>query len=66
VGGGWVVVRRWLGGGEADDVDPAAHAQLGQDVGDVGLDGAAGEIEPAGDLGVGLALGDQLSVACAA
>jgi hypothetical protein len=54
------VARWWLGGGEGDDVDPAAHAELGQDVGDVGFDGAARQAQLVGDLGVGSALGDEV------
>jgi len=36
-----------------------AHPQLAQDVGDVVLDRAFGDVEGSGDLAVGLALGDE-------
>ena len=41
------------------DLDAIAQIELGQDAGDVALDGGLAEVEPGGDLGVRQALGHQ-------
>jgi hypothetical protein len=45
--------------GVDSDLDAVAQAGLGEDAGDVALDGGLAEIEPGGDLGVGQPLGHQ-------
>ncbi len=45
--------------GEDRDLHPVAQAQLGQDAGNVALDGGLAEVEPGRDLGVRQPLGDQ-------
>ena len=48
-----------LAGGERSQLGTGPDADLGEDVGDVGLDGGGPDEEPFGDLGIGEALGDQ-------
>jgi len=45
--------------GLADDFGAGVGAELGQDVGDVGLHGVAGQEQLGGDVGVGPPVGDQ-------
>src|SRR3954452_418225 len=64
--------RAWLGGvvtagldqaglvGDDDGLGPVAHGELGEEVGDVGLDGRVADDELAGDLAVRAAAADQL------
>ena len=44
--------------GEQRNLGPVPQAQLGQDVGDVRLDGGHAHVEPGSDLGVGVTVGD--------
>ena len=46
--------------GEHDRLHPVAQPQLGEDVGDVGLDRALADVQVGGELGVALAGGQQL------
>src|SRR5260370_1948481 len=41
------------------DLHPVAQIELGEDAGDVALDGGLAEVEPGGDLGIRQALGYQ-------
>ena len=45
--------------GDDDQLCAVARVELGQDAGDVGLDGGGADVEPGADLGVGQSLGDQ-------
>jgi len=45
--------------GQDDGLDPVAELELGQEPGDVGLDGGVAEGELGGDLGVAQAAGQQ-------
>ena len=45
--------------GEDHRLDPVAQAELGQDPADMRLHGGLGDEQPAGDLGVGQAAGDE-------
>lgn len=55
------IARRSFGVAEGlrGELHPGSEAELGQDVGDVGVDRVAGQEEPLGDLPVGEALGDE-------
>lgn len=44
---------------EDDRLDPVAELELGQDAGDVGLDGRFRQVQPGGEFGVAQAVGEQ-------
>src|SRR5260370_33506693 len=56
--GSVLVAGSWpgpLAGEFAGDIDPGLAVEFGEDMGDVGLDGVARQVEFCGDVGVGLA-----------
>ena len=57
--GGWLSVHALLLGDEGRDPGATAHAELVQDIADVGLDGVLAEVELCGDLTVGLSRCDE-------
>src|SRR6516162_7933930 len=46
-------------GGEDNELGAVDDVELGEDVGEVGLDGGAGDEQAVGDVGVGQAFGDE-------
>src|SRR5260370_2389761 len=56
--GSVLVAGSWpgpLAGEFAGDIDPGLDVEFGEDMGDVGLDGVARQVEFCGDVGAGLA-----------
>ena len=56
---GFVLLRARLRVEPGDQLDAGGDAQLGEDAGDVRVDGAGGDDQPPGDLAVGEALAGQ-------